>query len=260
MTRPLPLFAPFFVLAGCVADRDLVQPVAQARAEIAAEDARPAVQAALGLAGVGAAMCGYSLEDWQAMGDRAPELPEALAAWFSLEEDGVMRAYPARGQYEIVWSGGRFFGQDVRLELTVGTPMSAFSLYLRQAADAAQEDTGPADSGPDQDERESLASALLATSSCASELSQVTGKLSFPISGSYDWELELQGAEGDQGVAIERGSVLPARGALLWSGVTSFGRATLQTEDASVITEQRWPATASGRDWEAGVELDLARD
>jgi hypothetical protein len=260
MTRPLLLLASLLALAGCVADRELVQPVAQARAEIAADDARPAALAAIGLAGVGAALCRYSLEDWQAMNDRAPELPDELAAWFALEGDGVMRSYPARGQYEIVWSGGSFFGEDISLDVTVGTPMSAFSLYLRQAGNPGQEDTGPADSGPGHDEHEFLASALLSTSGCATDTRQVMGNLSFPISGSYDWDLELQGAEGDDGVAFERGQLLPVRGALLWSGVTSFGRASLQTDDASEITEQRWPATASGRNWGAPVELELALD
>lgn len=241
----------------CVQGRDLLEPVAQARGELVADEARPAAMAAVGMAAVGAALCGYSLEDWQGMGGTAPALPTELAAWFSLEDPGVMRAYPARGQYELTWGGGAFFGQAVALKATVATPMSAFTVYVDQAADAAQDDTGPADTGLGHDDSLTLASAALSTSSCSGEFPQVTGSLSFPVSGEYSWAVGLNGAEDDEGVAFAQGALLPSRGDLSWSGIASFGRATLQTDDASTITDNAWPSTASGRGWEASVDLEL---
>ncbi len=262
MSRPAPtllllLCAP---LQACVQTRDLLEPVAQARADIVAEEALPAAHASVGMAAVGAALCGYSLEDWQGRGGSAPDLPDEVAAWFSLDDPGVMRAYPARGQFELTWGGGEFFGQEVALKVTVATPMTAFTVYLDQASAAGVGDTGLADTATDHDDSATLASAALSTSSCAGEFPQVAGSLSFPVSGEYSWAVGLHGGEGDEGMAFAQDALLPSRGQLSWSGVASFGRANLQTDDASIIADDSWPATASGRGWQAPVGVVLARE
>lgn len=267
MTRPmLSLLLTGLLLPACAQDRTLLEPVAQARAEIAAGDAKPATQAALGMASTAAFLCGYSLEDWQKMGNQAPELPDELADWFALESPAVVRAYPTRGQYELTWGGGEFFGQEVALTVSVATPMSAFTVYLNESSSAAPADTGPADTGATQVDSETLASAVLSTTSCGGEEPQVAGNLSFPVSGDYSWAVTIQGradVEGepdDEGMAYTQDALLPSRGDITWSGIASFGRATLQTADASTISEDTWSSAASGRGWESVVDLDLARD
>jgi len=257
---PLSALTTLLMLSGCVQDRMLLEPVAQARAEIAAGDAEPAAHAALGMASTAAFLCGYSLEDWQEMGSQAPELPDDLAAWFALDSPAVVRAYPARGQYDLTWGDGEFFGQDVSLKVSVATPMSAFTMYLDEASSSDSEDTGSDDTGATHSESENLASAVLSTTSCGGDEPQVAGNLSFPVSGDYGWTVTLQGAEDDEGVVFTKDALLPSRGDLTWSGVTSFGRATLQTDDASTISVEAWPSTASGKGWESVVDLDLARD
>jgi hypothetical protein len=254
MTRTLHSLAlALALLPACLEDRDLLAPVAQARGELVAEEAQPAARAALGMAALGAALCGYSLEDWQAMGE-TPELPEELGAWFSIDGPGVIKGYPARGQYDLTWSGASFFGQDVTLAVTVATPMSAFTVSLNEPGGAA--DTG-ADTGAGLQAGQPLAAAVLSTSSCGGEQPQVAGSLSFPISGDYAWAVELKPAEDDDGLVFDPGTILPLRGGLGWSGTTDLGRASLQTDDASLISDGAWPATAAGRRWEARVSLEL---
>jgi hypothetical protein len=258
---PVSLFLLALLLPGCFEGRDVLDPVAQARADAVAVEALPAVQAAVGMVAVGGELCGYTLEQWQDMGTGAPELPADLAAWFGIEEPGVLRAYPARGQYDVTWGGAVFFGQDVALKVTVATPMTALTVLIDEPGTA--DDTGLEDTGATQDVAESLASAVLATSGCGGGDHLVTGTLSYPISGDYDWAVTVAGAEGEgededeDGMAVPDGALLPARGTLSWSGTTAYGRASMQTEDASTIADDAWPATVSGRDWEAGVSLPL---
>ncbi len=260
MTRTLPPLLVVLLATSCVRDRSLIEPVAQARAELVAETAQPAAHAAVGMTALGAALCGYSLEDWQGMGTSAPQLPSDLVAWFSVDPSGVMHAYPARGQYEITWSDGSFFGQDVSLKVTVGTPMSAFTVYLSEPGDAGQDDTGPSETGIGQSEGEILASAVLSSSGCGDGDHLVSGNLSFPVSGDYSWDVTVQGAEDEDGMAFEEDALYPSRGSMSWSGIAEFGRATLVTDDASTIADLAWPATASGRGWESTVDLSLAAD
>ncbi len=244
------------LLTACVQDRDLLAPVAEARAGIAAEDAQPSVYAALGMAAVAADLCGYSLEDWQAMGTEPPALAEDVAAWFGVDEPAQMRVYAARGQYDLSWNGGRAFGQDVTLKVSVATAMSSFTVTLTELSEATV-DTG-GDTGAVEDDAEVLASALLATSRCGGTGPQVVGNFDFPVSGDYAWDITLAGAEGDDGLAYAPDALLPSRGTLAWGGVASYGRASIETDDASTISQDRWPGTASGRGWESSVELVLS--
>ena len=256
------------LLAGCIQARDLIEPVAQARADAVAEEALVAVQASVGMAAVGAFLCGYTLESWQDMGTEAPTLPDDVAAWFGIDEPGALRSYPARGQYELTWGGATFFGQDVALSATVATPMTALTVSIVEAGLA--DDTGSdEDTGGTAEATESLASAALATTGCGGEDHLVAGTVSFPISGDYGWTTTLVGAEAtaetedqskgedEDGMAFEVSAAMPARGTLTWSGTTNFGRASLLTDDASTIAEGLWPATVSGRDWDGDVSLAL---
>ena len=250
-----------FLLSGCFEGRDLLDPVAQARADAVAVEALPAIQAAVGMVAVGGELCGYTLEQWQELGTEAPELPADVASWFGLEEPGVLRAYPARGQYEVTWGGGSFFGQDVAIKATVATPMTAFTVTIDEPGAAS--DTGMDDTDAPQDVSESLASAVLATTGCGGGDHLVAGTLSYPISGDYDWAVSVAGAAGEEeeddeeGMALAEGDLLPSRGILSWSGTTVYGRASLRTEDASAIAGATWPATVSGRNWDASVSLPL---
>ncbi len=252
------------LLPACFEGREMLEPVAQARAEAVAAEALPAIQAAVGMAAVGGVLCGTTLEQWQEMGSQAPVLPADLASWFGLGDPGVLRAYPARGQYEITWGGGSFFGQEIALKATVATPMTAFTVSIDEAGAAA--DTGLDDTAAQHDLSAALASAALATTGCGGEEHLVSGSLSFPISGDYGWTVVVQGAEGaedepgsedEEGMAFGVGALLPSRGTMRWSGTTAYGRATMNTDDASTIDAGAWPATVSGRDWEGGVSLPL---
>lgn len=251
----LPSLLPL-LLCACPADRALLEPVAQARGELVVAAAQPAVQASVGMAAVTAALCGTTLEEWQAMGSTAPALPDPVAAWFGLGEPGALKAYPARGQFSLTWGGGSFFGQDVALVVDVATPMSAFVVQIVEAGHAAADDTA-LDTGSAADPAQALASGVFATTSCGGEAPQLTGTLSFPISGEYGWAVSLVAGEEDDGMVVLPGAVLPSRGGLSWSGTVDFGRATLLTDDASTIAEDRWPATAAGRGWETSVGLAL---
>ncbi len=139
--------------------------------------------------------------------------------------------------------------------------MSAFSVYITEAGDAeggGTDDTEPAsDTGIEQDESGTLASAVLATSLCGTDERKVTGTMSYPISVEYEWSVTIEPAEDEAGAAFAADALFPSRGSLTWSGSTEIGRATLTTDDASAIADGQWPATISGRGWSASVGVLL---
>jgi hypothetical protein len=236
----------------CLQDRDTLEPVAQAYADEVLAEATPALRAGLGMAAVGAAVCGHSLGDWQGMD--TVTLPAELADWFGVEREGALLSYPATGQFAATWGGGRFFGSDVALKLSVATPMSAFTVSIDEATGAG--DTG-ADSGIGEEGGGTLASAVLASTLCGSDEPMLSGVVSYPIAGDYGWELSLQAAEDDAGMAWGDDALVPSRGALSWSGSTELGRSALLTDDASSVQDGLWPATVTGRGWSAQVALEL---
>lgn len=244
-----------FLFTGCMSDRAILDPVAEAWGRRVVEEATPAVAAALGMTAVAAALCPYSLAEWQGMDDTAPTLPDDVAAWFGVEPVGVLESYPARGQFSCSWTGGTVFGEQVALHADVATPMTSFTVALTEPREGG--DTGPDETGLDTGERETLASMALATSGCGSEVRRATGRASFPVSGGLGWGVELASAEGESGVGYAPDAGLPSSGGLVWTGIADVGRSTLTTHDAASIADGSWPATASGRGWSAEVALPL---
>jgi hypothetical protein len=252
MTLRLLLALP--LAAGCLGDREVLAPVAEAWGQEVAQEGLIGVQAGLGMAAVTAAVCGLSYAEWEALGTVAPVLPEEVAAWFGVEPKGVLKAYAASGQFMATWGGGSFFGQDVALKLSVASPTAAFVAYLDPSR---SEDSGGADTGAEHDDDETLASMVLASAQCGSDARLLTGSASFPVSGDNDWDFALVPAEGAAGVAFTGGAALPSTGSASWSGKTDLGRATLLTHDAAEIADGTWPATAGGRGWSSEVALEL---
>ncbi len=245
------------LLTGCLSSRDTLEPLAQAKGDYVLGEIDAALLAGVGMAAIGSELCGYTLEEWQAM-EAAPALPAELSAWFGMEQDGALQSYPARGQYVVTWGGVQWFQQDVAIVASVATPMSAFSVYIEAAGSAGDgQDTGAEDTGGPDDDSAALASAVLSTSLCGTEEHKVSGSISYPISVDYGWTVSLEAAEDEAGMAWASGAVLPTRGVIGWSGSTDIGRASLTTRDATSIADGVWPASIKGSDWEAEVALAI---
>jgi hypothetical protein len=240
------------LLAGCLPDREVLAPVAAAWGEQVASEAAPASQAALGMAAVSAALCGYSLEEWEAMGTVAPTLPEEIASIFAIEEPGALRAYAARGQFACTWSGS-FFDREIALHLAVETPTSDFAVSLEEPGSGVE---GDGDTG-EPEGAVILAAMTLGTSRCGTAERVVAGQGSFPIGGTRGWVVATTPGADTGGLGFAPGAALPEAGGLVWNGFTDVGRATLTTHDAAGITDAHWPATAGGVGWSSEVWLEL---
>lgn len=252
MTRALiALWLP--LSAGCLPDREILDPVAAAWGQQVAEDAAPAAQAALGMAAAASALCGYSLEEWAVMDAVAPALSAEVAGFFALEGDGTLRAWPARGQYACTYGGGSFFAREIALLVEVETPTAAFTVSLVEPG----EDAGRSDDTGEPEGAVILATMGLATSRCGTVERIAAGQASFPVGGTLGWVVSTVPSEDADGLGFAPGEILPREGGLTWAGIAATGRATLTTHDAAEIAEDRWPATAKGDGWSSEVFLEL---
>ena len=235
-------------LGGCVEARPYLSRTTDIWAQNAAQTATPGLRIGVGLGALVAELCSLEADDWQVRIAAGVTPAQEVGDWLGLG-DGVVERDEPTGLYSVVFADVSVVmaagddAQSVDLIIEATTPTALFEVTLGRTDDQAE------DTGGMQD----LLMSSMRTSECDTSERQVAALLE----PSYqDWSLDFA-SSSEEALVWQEGTVLPAQGQIAWSGTTDVGRAVLDTDDASSIHDNLWPATASGEDWSADVEVAL---